>query len=59
MLDETYSKTLLDIDEEKCEYAQQLFRCLMVLICPLRVEELAEILAIQFDKEVLPTFNTD
>jgi hypothetical protein len=30
----------------------------MVSICPLRVEELAEILAIQFDKEALPTFNT-
>src|SRR5580658_344156 len=31
----------------------------MVSIRPLRVEELAEILAIQFDEEVLPTFNAD
>jgi hypothetical protein len=55
-LDETYSRTLLGIDEQKRKYAQQLFRCLMVSICPLRVEELAEILAIQFDNEALPTW---
>ena len=59
MLDETYSRTLLGIDEEKHEYAQRLFQCLMVSICPLHVEELAEILAIQFNEEALPTFNTD
>ena len=58
-LDENYSHTLLGIDEEKREYAQRLFRCLMVSIRPLRVEELAEILAIQFDEVALPTFNTD
>ena len=58
-LDETYSRTLLSIDEEKREYAQRLFRCLMVSIRPLRVEELAEVLAIQFDEEARPTFNTD
>jgi hypothetical protein len=57
-LDETYSRTLLGIDEEKREYAQRLFQCLMVSIRPLRVEELAEILAIQFDEEALPIFNT-
>jgi hypothetical protein len=58
-LDETYSRTLLGIDEEKREYAQRLFRCLTVSIRPLRVEELAEILAIQFDEEAHPTFNAD
>jgi hypothetical protein len=31
---------------------------LMASIRPLRVEELAEILAIQFDEEALPIFNT-
>ena len=56
-LDETYCRTLLAIDGEKREYAQRLFRCLMVSIRPLHVEELAEILAIQFDKAELPTFN--
>ncbi|KAN0126421.1 hypothetical protein V8E52_000061 [Russula decolorans] len=58
-LDETYSRTLLGIDEEKREYAQRLFRCLMVSIRPLRVQELAEIVVIQFDEEALPTFNAD
>jgi hypothetical protein len=56
-LDETYDRTLLGIDEEKREYARRLFQCLMVSIRPLRVEELAEMLAIQFDDEALPTFN--
>ncbi len=36
---------------------ERLFRCLTVSIRPLRVEELAEILAIQFDEAALPTFN--
>jgi hypothetical protein len=58
-LDETYGHTLLGIDEEKREYARPVFRCLMVSIRPLRVEELAEILAIQFEEETFPTFNTD
>src|SRR3984893_6122708 len=58
-LDETYGRTLLGIDEEKREYAQRLFQCLIVSIRPLRVEELAEILAVQFDDEALPTFNAD
>jgi hypothetical protein len=58
-LDETYGRTLLGIDEEKREYAQRLFRCLTVSIRPLRVEELAEILAVQFDEAAHPTFNAD
>jgi hypothetical protein len=58
-LDETYGRTLLGIDEEKREYAQRLFRCITVSIRPLRVEELAEVLAVQFDKAAPPTFNTD
>jgi len=58
-LDDTYGRTLLGIDEEKREYAQRLFQCLIVSIRPLRVEELAEILAVQFDDEALPSFNAD
>ena len=50
-LDETYGRTLLGIDEEKREYAQRLFLCLAVSIRPLLVEELAEILAIRFDRD--------
>ena len=56
-LDETYGSTLLGIDEEKREYAQRLFRCLTVSIRPLRVKELADILAVQFDEATPPTFN--
>ena len=56
-LDETYGRSLLGIDDEKREYAQRLFRCLMVSIRPFRVEELAEVLAIQFRKAAPPTFN--
>jgi hypothetical protein len=56
-LDETYARTLLGIDGEKREYAQRLFRCLVVSIRPLRVEELAEVLAIRFPKAAPPTFN--
>ena len=41
------------------EYAQRLFRCLAVSIRPLRVEELAEILAVQFDVAESPTFIAD
>ncbi len=57
-LDETYDRTLMGIDEEKREYAQRLFRCLVVSIRPLRVEELAEVLAIRFPNAAPPTFNT-
>ena len=56
-LDETYERTLLGIDGVKREYAQRLFRCLTVSIRPLRVEELAEIFAVQFDEASFPTFN--
>ena len=47
----------MGIDEEKREYAQRLFRCLTVSIRPLHVEELAEILAVQFNEAEAPTFN--
>src|ERR1700722_4456384 len=46
-LDGTYERILLNIDEEKQEYAQRLFHCLTLSIRPLRVDELAEILAIR------------
>ena len=57
-LDATYERTLLGIDEEKWQFAHRLFQCLSVSIRPLRVEELAEILAVRFDEEVLPQFDT-
>ena len=55
-LDETYEQTLLGIDKEKRKYAQRLFQCLSVSIRPFRVQELAEIVAIQFDATVAPSF---
>ena len=58
-LDKTYEQTLLGIDKEKREYAQRLLRCLTVSIRPLRVEELAEIFAVQFGATATPTFNAD
>jgi hypothetical protein len=58
-LDETYERALLEIDEEMRQDAQRLFQCLAVSIRPLRVEELAEILAVRFDAGALPKFNPD
>ncbi len=58
-MDQTYDRTLLGIDNQKRKYAQRLFQCLLVSIRPLHVDELAEVLAIQFDEAVHPTFNAD
>jgi ankyrin repeat protein len=56
-LDKTYEQTLLGIDKEKRVYAQRLFKCLSESIRPLRVEELGEIFAVQFDATAAPSFN--
>ena len=48
-LDETYERTLLDIDDENWAYAHRLFQCIVVARRPLRVEELAEFLAFKLD----------
>ncbi|KAH9027734.1 hypothetical protein EDB85DRAFT_2276618 [Lactarius pseudohatsudake] len=50
-LDGTYERTLSDIPEEKWEHAHRLFQCLIASNRPLRVEELAEVLAIEFGTE--------
>ena len=42
----------------KRQFAQRLFECLAVSVRPLRVEELAEILAVRFDAGAHPQFNT-
>jgi ankyrin repeat protein len=57
-LDATYERTLLGIDEEKWQFAHRLFQCLSVSVRPLRVEELAEIMAVRFDAGALPQFDT-
>jgi len=46
-LDETYERTLEGIPKQKSRHTYRLFQCLIAAIRPLRVEELAEILAIE------------
>ena len=58
-LDETYERTLLDMDEENQAYAHRLFQCLVVSFRPLRVEELAEVLAFRFEEGRAPIFQMD
>jgi hypothetical protein len=48
-LDETYEQILLSIEKAKRNSAYRLFQCLTVAIRPLRVEELADVLALRFD----------
>ena len=47
-LDETYERLLRDINKTKREHAHRLLQCLTVAIRPLRIAELAEVLAIDF-----------
>ncbi|KAI0249056.1 hypothetical protein BJV78DRAFT_1284306 [Lactifluus subvellereus] len=58
-LDETYEKTLQCIPKEQTQDAHRLFQCLIAAIRPLRVEELAEIFAIQFDSKEGPSLVED
>jgi hypothetical protein len=53
-LDDTYERALQEIPKEKCHHAHHLFRCLVGAIRPLRVEELAEIFAINFEADSPP-----
>jgi ankyrin repeat protein len=48
-LDETYERVLKNINEDNFEHARRLLHCLAIAIRPLRVDELAEILAFDFD----------
>ena len=58
-LDETYERTLREIQEPKWESAQRLLVCVTVASRPLRVEELAEILAFDFKSGAIPKFHKD
>ncbi|KAI9435161.1 hypothetical protein H4582DRAFT_2080077 [Lactarius indigo] len=57
-LDETYEHMLRRIDKVKRQFAHRLLQCVAVSVRPLRVEELAEILAVRFEAGALPQFNT-
>ena len=53
-LDDTYERMLQGIPKEKFEHASRLFRCMVAALRPLRVEELAEIFAIEFGPNDVP-----
>jgi hypothetical protein len=48
-LDETYERILKEIKKPNRAHAQRVLQCLAVAVQPLRVEELAEVLAVDFD----------
>ena len=58
-LDETYARALEDIGEQNWECAHRLFQCVAAASRPLRVEELAEFLAFDFETRSTPTFLAD
>ena len=58
-LDETYERTLEDIGDQNWEYAHRLFQCVAAASRPLRVEELAEFLAFDFEAESTPEYLED
>ena len=54
-LDETYERALDEISKEKRQHAHRLFQCLVVAIRPLRVDELADVFAIEFEADAGPS----
>ena len=58
-LDETYARSLEEIDEQNREYAHRLFQCVAATSRPLLVNELAEFLAFDFEAGSTPTFLAD
>jgi hypothetical protein len=58
-LDETYERTLREINKADWELAHRLFQCVTVASRPLLVEELAEFLAFDFKAGLIPKFRED
>jgi ankyrin repeat protein len=58
-LDGTYERTLREIKDTNWEFAQRLLMCVAVVSRPLRVEELAEILAFDFEAGTIPKYRED
>jgi ankyrin repeat protein len=56
-LDETYERILREIRKPNQGHAHQLLQCLVAAVRPLRVKELAEVLAFDFDVEGIPKLN--
>ena len=58
-LDGIYERTLGEMDDTNWEAARRLFLCVAVACRPLRVEELAEILAFDFEAGPIPEFHEE
>jgi hypothetical protein len=58
-LDETYERILREIRKPKRGHARRLLQCLVAAARPLKVEELAEVIALDFDTEGIPKLNPD
>jgi hypothetical protein len=56
-LDQTYERILREIRKANQEHAYRLLQCLVVAARPLRVEELAEVLAVDFEVGRTPMLN--
>src|ERR1700755_3364785 len=56
-LDETYERILREIRKPNQGLAHRLMQCLVVAVRPLKVKELAEVLAFDFDAEGIPKLN--
>jgi len=56
-LDGTYERILMEIRKSNQGYACRLLQCLVAAVRPLRVDELAEVLAIDFNAEGIPKLN--
>lgn len=53
-LDETYARALEGIPKENLQHAHRFFQCLVAALRPLRIEELREIFAIEYDLDAAP-----
>ncbi len=56
-LDETYERILKEIRKSNQAHARRMLQCLVAAVRPLRVEELAEVLAFDFNAEGIPKLN--
>jgi hypothetical protein len=56
-LDETYQRILKEINDANQKQTHRLLKCLVAARRPLRVEELAEVLALDIDAGGIPRFN--
>jgi len=56
-LDQTYERVLREIRKANQGHAYRLLQCLVVAVRPLRVEELAEVLAVDFEVGGTPMLN--